>query len=183
MNWCRFVSASFGFFLVRSAIRISTVNTFSMSLVHLMFLKCSSVSRQPPSLLSGSLGADSPPFIQYYEAAKTAFAPLLAFGFPRFGYHLCYRLFFAFCVVTIKTPLNLDCWGSVNPQLNRLSGGGGRLSCVPVLPQSTFDMVSDPGRIAPACLISFRWFDIAPIMSTIKASALNVISRFYTYLQ
>ncbi len=36
-----------------------------------------------PSLLGGFHGADLPPFHQYYKEAKTAFALLLAFGFPR----------------------------------------------------------------------------------------------------
>lgn len=43
-----------------------------------MFLKCSSVNRHPPSLLSGFHGADFPPFYQYYEDAKTASALLLS---------------------------------------------------------------------------------------------------------
>src|SRR5690625_7071065 len=67
MKLCRFVSGSSGFLRARSAICISNVDTSSMSLVHLMFPKCSSVFRYPPSLLIGSHGADSPTFKQYYE--------------------------------------------------------------------------------------------------------------------
>ena len=54
--------------------------------------------------------------------------------------------------------------------LNLFSYGDGRLSCVPVLPYSTFDMVSDPGRISPARSTSKRWLDMAPTTSTVKAS-------------
>ena len=49
--------------------------------------------------------------------------------------------------------------------------GGGRLSCVPVLPLSVSDMFFDPGRIAPARHI--RWLDIALIVLKIKASTLD----------
>ena len=56
--------------------------TGTLSLVQLvMFLKCSSVIRQTPSLLGGFHGADFPPFKRYYELAKTAFAHLVDFGF------------------------------------------------------------------------------------------------------
>ena len=57
-----------------------------MSLVHLLFLKYSSLNRHPPSLLGGFHGANYPPFNQYYEDAKTAFALLLAFSSPRLRY-------------------------------------------------------------------------------------------------
>src|SRR5690625_6704344 len=86
MKLCRFVSGSSGFLRARSAICISNVDTSSMSLVHLMFPKCSSVFRYPPSLLIGSHGADSPTFKQYYEDTKTAFVLLSVFGFPRLRY-------------------------------------------------------------------------------------------------
>jgi hypothetical protein len=56
-----------------------------------------------------------------------------------------------------------------------ISLGGVRLSCVPVLPLSASDMFLDPGRISPAR--HKRWFDVAPIMLTFKASALNSLSR------
>src|SRR6187549_2410819 len=65
-------------------------------------------------------------------------------------------------------PLCSDCSGSVNPYWTEFSAGGVRLSCVPVLPHSVFDMFFDPGRIAPARLL--RWFDIALTHLTIKAS-------------
>lgn len=60
-------------------------------------------------------------------------------------------------------------------RLNRISLGGGRLSCVPVLPLSASDMFLDPGRISPTC--QYRWLDVALIMVTIKASTLNSLSR------
>ena len=53
--------------------------------------------------------------------------------------------------------------------------GGGRLSCVPVLPLSASDMFLDPGRISPARL--YRWFDVALIVPKIKASTLSKLSR------
>ena len=65
-------------------------------------------------------------------------------------------------------PASPDCSGSVNPYWTDFSVGGVRLSCVPVLPHSVFDMFFDPGRIAPARLL--RWFDIALTHLTIKAS-------------
>lgn len=139
-----------------------------------MFLKYSSVNRHPPSLLSGFHGADWPPFYQYYEDAKTAFALLLTFGSPRLRYQLRYRLFFSPRQGGDIYPACPDCLGSVNPQY-RFSFGGMRLSCVPVLPLSASDMFSDPGRILPARHI--RWFDVALIIVTIKASTLNSLSR------
>ena len=53
-----------------------------------MFLKCSSIFRHLPSLISGFRGADFPPFNQYYEDAKTASVLLFCFGFPHSRYHL-----------------------------------------------------------------------------------------------
>ena len=145
-----------------------------MHLVHLMFLKYRSVNRHPPSLLSGFHGANSPPFQQYYEDTKTAFALLLAFGFPRLRYHS-----------DTAFSLRLSGWQYLPWQpglfwfgqslLNRISFGDGRLSCVPVLPQSASDMFLDPGRISPARL--YRWFDVALIVLKIKASTLNSFSR------
>src|SRR6476469_6416800 len=114
MNSCRFVSASPGYFLARFAICISTVNIFSMSLVHLMFLKCSSVNRHPPSLLSGFHGTDFPPFNQYYEDAKTASALLLSCDFSWSGY-LPIPPFLIACQGGDIYPVSPDCWDSVNP--------------------------------------------------------------------
>lgn len=78
-------------------------------------------------------------------------------------------------------PLGFFC--SANPLQSSSSYGNGRTSCVPVFPSSAFDMVSDPGRISPAPSTSKRWLDLAPTMTTVKASAINDISRLNTYLQ
>ena len=145
-----------------------------MSLVHLMFLKCSSVNRHPPSLLSGFHGADSPPFYQYYEDAKTAFARLLVFGCPRLGYHA--DITFSLRITGWRyLPCMPGLFGFGQSLEDRLSVGSGRLSCVSVLPLSVSDMFSDPGRISPARHI--RWLDIALIVLKIKASTLRLLSR------
>ena len=145
-----------------------------MSLVHFLLLKCSSVNGHPPSLLSGSHGVDSPPFQQYYEDAKTAFACLLTFGFPRLGYHSDITFSLRIYRVAISTLHARIVWVR-SIRSNRFSVGGGGLSCVPVLPLSVSDMFFDPGRISPARHI--RWLDIALIVLKIKASALRLISR------
>jgi len=63
-----------------------------------VFLNYSSNYRHPPVGLTPSgfslpyspafMGHDFPAFNRYYGDAKTAFALLLPFGFPRYGYHL-----------------------------------------------------------------------------------------------
>ena len=108
-----------------------------MSLVHLMFLKYSSLNRHPPSLLSGFHGGDWPHFYQYYEDAKTAFALLLAFGSPRLGYLFDIAFSLRLDRVAIYTLTARIVWVGQS-LLNRSSIGGGRLSCVPVLPLSAF---------------------------------------------
>jgi hypothetical protein len=121
-----------------------------MSPVHLLFLKCSSVNRHPPSLLSGFHGADWPPFYQYYEDAKTAFALLLAFGSPQLGYQFDIAFSSRLRAGWRYVPCQLGLFGFGQSQVNRFSFGGVRLSCVPVLPLSVSDMFLDPGRISPA---------------------------------
>jgi hypothetical protein len=139
-----------------------------------MFLKYSSVNRHPPSLLSGFHGADLPPFYQYYEDTKTAFA--LFFAFVSFGLDTITISPFL-CALTgwryLPSMPGLFWFGQ--SRLNRISLGGGRLSCVPVLPLSASDMFLDPGRISPTRLL--RWLDVALIMVKIKASTLNSLSR------
>ncbi len=58
---------------------------------------------------------DFPPFCQYYEDTKTAFAHLLAFGFPRLGYRHDTTLFISLGMVVICTILRSDYLGRVNP--------------------------------------------------------------------
>ena len=59
-----------------------------------------------------------------------------------------YRLFLSLVRVAIHT-LQARTVKFRSVLVNRLSVGGGRLSCVPVLPLSACDMFSDPGRISP----------------------------------
>jgi len=86
-----------------------------MSLVHLMFPKYNSLIRYPPSLLSGFLGADFPPFYQYYEDTKTAFALLLPFSFLRYRYRYDTDLFLSLYLVSIFTKYCPVYWGRVWP--------------------------------------------------------------------
>src|SRR5690625_797893 len=95
MKLCRFVSGSSGFLRARSAICISNVDTSSMSLLHLMFTKCSSVFRYPLTSRIGAHRADSPTIKQYYEDTKTAFVLLSDFGSPLPRYRKDITSFFA----------------------------------------------------------------------------------------
>jgi len=70
--------------------------------------------------------------------AKTASARLLSCDFSWSGY-LPVSSFLIACQGGDTYPVSQDSSGSVNPY-NRFSFGGGRLSCVPVLPLSACDM-------------------------------------------
>ena len=93
-----------------------------------MFLKYSSVYRHPPSLLGGFHGADFPPFCRYYEDAKTAFALLIVFGFPRLRYHLRGCLFL--CAVSAATPCRL-CLDLDHPVVRYREGYAWRREAIP----------------------------------------------------
>lgn len=88
-----------------------------------------------------------------------------------------YRLFLTPDKVTISTLSART--GRVRSILgNRVSFGGGRLSCVPVLPLSAYDMFSDPGRISPARL--WRWLDVVLAFRTTETSTCRTVSRLHS---
>ena len=146
-----------------------------------MLLKCNPISRHPPCLLTGSHRADSPAFWQYYEDAKTSFVDSALFGFPRLRLHRCNSFLSASQVNYELVTLGFLAGQTLSK--TSLSYGNGRTSCVPVFPSSVYDVVSDPGRIAPAPSTSKRWFDVAPTAMKVKASDVNNISGLNTHPQ
>ena len=141
-----------------------------MPLVHLMFPKYSSRIQVSPFLtkwLSWSRFthllsifflhscirfARLPPFYQYYEDTKTAFALLRTFGFPRYRIPLRLHLILSALYGGGVYHISLGrLWVGLFP-FNPISCGDVRLSRVPVCPLSAFDVFLDPGRISPARL-------------------------------
>jgi hypothetical protein len=118
-----------------------------------MFLSCNSDPISPPSLLAGFHGTDFPAFYWYYADHKTAF--FLLVPFVSFGFNTVYvtALFFSpykAAVLTLQDRIVLV-WFI---PLHHFSFGEVRLSRVPVLPCSAFDVFLDPGRTATTRLFA-----------------------------
>jgi hypothetical protein len=81
-----FVNGSGRCFFDLSVSCVSNVDISFMSLLHVVFLKCSFLFRCSPSLPGGFHAADFQSFTRYCDCTETASVPLLLFASVRFGY-------------------------------------------------------------------------------------------------
>lgn len=130
-----------------------------------------SVTRPPPSLLTGSPGFGYPAFHRYYEAAKTSRSSSRKLAFPRLTVPSLLPL-----VLRVLPPMGARgprpwAWGLVSRvcPFRLFWDGNYGISRVPRQPQCAFAPLLDPGRAV--ITKPLRCHGVAPASLTTKAPA------------